>query len=80
MARLLQRVLDVWICEESKMAHSNLRLTDATFSSQLIQTSGGLRSRLVVLTDSKNVGIAVGISFLSCILAEIYVVSCLLPV
>jgi len=33
-----------------------------------------------VLPDLKNMGIAVGISLLSCIEAEIYVISYLLPV
>ena len=32
---LLRRLLGVWICEKSKMAHINLRLTDAMFNSQL---------------------------------------------
>ena len=29
--RLLRRLLDVWICEESYMMHINLRLMDANF-------------------------------------------------
>ena len=57
------------------MALSYLRLTDNIFDSQLIHTSGGLRSGLVVLPDRENMGIAVGISLLSCIEAEINVMS-----
>ena len=52
--RLLRRLLDVWICEELKMAHINLRLTDAMFNSQLIYTSGSLRSCLVMSPDPKT--------------------------
>jgi hypothetical protein len=46
----------------------------------LIRTSGSVRSGLVVFPDPKNDDLAVGISLLSCIEAEIYVVSYLLPV
>ena len=61
------------------MALSNFWLTNDIFNSQLIHTSGGLRSSLVVLPDSKNMDIAVGISLLTCIEAEINVMF-LLPV
>ena len=39
-----------------------------------------LQSSLVVLPDLENIGIAVGISLLSCIRADLYVMSFLLPV
>jgi len=45
-----------------------------------ISTSGILRSTSVVLPDLENIGIAVEISLLSCMEAEIYVIYCLLPV
>ena len=56
------------------------RLMAAIFDIPLIRTLGSLRSSLVVLPDSEIVGIAVGISLLSCIRAEAYVISYLLPV
>ena len=70
----------MWLCEESNKAHINLRLTDAIFDPQLIHVSGSLRSGLVALPDPETMGIAVGISILSCIQAETYVMSDLLPV
>jgi len=45
-----------------------------------IRTSGILRSTSVVLPNLENVGIAVGISLLSCMEADIYVILYLLPV
>jgi len=45
-----------------------------------ISTSDSLRSSLVVSPYLKNMGITVGISFLSCIEAEVCVISNLLPV
>ena len=51
----------MWSCRESKKALSNFRLTNDVVNSQLIHTSGGLCSSLVVLPDPENMGIAVGI-------------------
>ena len=62
------------------MAPSNFRLTDDIFNSQLIQTSGGVRSSLVVYPDPESMGIAVEISLLTCTEADIYVMLFLLPV
>ena len=42
--RLLRELLHVWSFQESKMALCNFRLTDDIFKSQLIHTSGGLRT------------------------------------
>ena len=44
------------------------------------RTSDSLPTSLSVLPDPENVGIAVGIAFLSCIRAKTYVISYLLPV
>jgi len=52
----------------------------AIFDFSQIRTSVILMSTLVVLPDLENIGMAVGISFLSCIKTEICVVSYLLPV
>jgi len=56
------------------------RLMAAIFDLSLIRTSDSLRSSLVVSPDLENMGIAVGISLLSCIEAEICVISYLLLV
>ena len=48
--------------------------------SSQIHTSSSLRSSLIVLPDSENMGVAFEILLLSCIRAEIYVISYLLPV
>ena len=53
--------------------HINFRLMAAIFSFQHTQTLDSLCSSLVVLVDLGNMDIAVGILFLSCIQAEIYV-------
>ena len=58
-----------------KMAHTNFRVTDAIFSSQLVHTSGSLCSSLVVLPDPENMGVAVGISLLSCAQVELRVLT-----
>ena len=50
------------------------------FDFPLIRSLGSLRSSLVVVPDAENISIAVGISLLSRIRAEIYVISYLLPV
>ena len=71
---------DVWICKPSKMAHSNCPWTDAIFYSQPIQTSGSFRSGLVVLIFPENMSKAVVKSLISCIKAEIHVISYQLPV
>jgi len=39
-----------------------------------IRTSGILRSTVVVLPNLENVGIAVGISLLSCIVTELHLI------
>jgi len=52
----------------------------AIFDVRHTQTSDYICTNLVVLPDPKNMGMAVEISLLSCILAEIYVTSCVLPV
>jgi len=43
-------------------------------------TLGSIPSSLSVLLDPGNMGVAIGILLLSCIRAEIYVISYLLPV
>ena len=78
--RLLQKQLDVWISKEAELALSNFQLTNDIVNSQLIHTLGGLRSSLVVLPDPENIGITVGISFISCIQDKIYIISSALPV
>ena len=55
------------------MALSNFRLTNDIVISQLIQTSGGLRSSLVVWPDPEDMDITVGISLSTCIEAGIHV-------
>ena len=57
-----------------------LRLMAAIFDFRHTQMSNSLATSLSVVPDPENVGIAVGIPLLSCIRAEIYVISCLLPV
>jgi len=52
----------------------------AIFDFSLIRTSDSLWGSLVVSPDLENMGIAVEISLLSSIEAEIYVISYLLPV
>jgi hypothetical protein len=52
----------------------------AIFDISLIRTWGSVRGSLVVLPDLENMGLAVGISFLLCIEAEIHVIFYLLPV
>ena len=59
--RLLRKLVDVWICKELMMAHIYFQLTDTISNSELIHTSGSLRSSLVVYPDPGNIGIAVGI-------------------
>ena len=60
------------------LCHIYFRL-QATISDFLqIHTSSSLCSSLVLLPDPENMGIAVGISLLSCIEADIYVMSILL--
>ena len=55
------------------MVLSNFWLTDDILNLQLIYALGGLRSSLVVQSDPENRAIAVGISLLTCIEAEIRV-------
>ena len=52
---------------------ANLHLTPTPMSKSIHTT-------YVKLLDPENMGIGVGILLLSCIPAEIYVISCLLPV
>ena len=47
---------------------------------QRTKTSDSIQTSLIVLPDPENMGIAVGISLLSRLRAEIYVISYLLPV
>jgi len=58
------------------------RLMAAIFGSQYAQTrmQDCIPSSISVLPDPRNIGVAVGISLLSCIRAEIYLISYLLPV
>ena len=56
------------------------RVQAAIFDFSQIHTPGSLRSCLIAWLDPENMGIVVGISLLSCIEAEIYVRSFLLPV
>ena len=53
---------------------------DAIFDFRHTQTSDSLPNSLSVLPDPENMGIAVGISLLTCIQAEAYVISYVLPV
>ena len=84
--RLLRILPDVWVCwnvwtnEELKMASVNRKLMYAVFDFSQVHTSSSLRSSLVLLPDPENMDGAVGTSLLSCIEAEIYVMSFLLPV
>jgi len=57
-----------------------LPVNGSHFYFSLIRTSDSLWSILVVSSYLENMGIAVGISFLSCIEAEICVISYLFPV
>jgi hypothetical protein len=52
----------------------------AIFNFSLIRTSGSVRGSLVMLPDLANMDMAVGISMLSCIQADIDVISYQLPV
>jgi len=52
----------------------------AIFDVRYTQTSEYIHTSLVVLPDPENMGVAVGISLLSCIPAEIHVFSYVLPV
>ena len=63
-----------------KMASVNRKLICAIFDSLQIHTLGSLRSGIALLPDPENKGLAVGISLLSCMEAEIYVMSFQFPV
>jgi len=52
----------------------------AIFDFQHARTYDSIPSSLYMLRDTGNLGVAVGISLLSCIWADIYVMSYLLPV
>jgi len=52
-----------------------LRLMAAIFDLRHAQTWNRIPSSLSVLSDPGNVGVAVGMSLLSCVRAEIYVIS-----
>ena len=56
------------------------RLMAAIFDFRRAQTLDNTPTSLFVLPDPENIGIAVGISLLSWLKAEIYVISYLLPV
>ena len=62
------------------MSHNYFWLMAAIFDFKHTQTSDSIPTSLCMLPDPKNMGIAVGISLLSCTEAEIYVMSYLLPV
>ena len=78
--RLVRKLPDVWTYEKLNMAAVNRKLMYAVLDSSQIHTSSSLRSSLVLLPDPENMDIAVGISLLSCIQADICVISHLLPV
>ena len=52
----------------------HFRSIAAIYDFQHTQTSDSILSSLFVLSDPENVGVAVGISLLSCLRAEIYVI------
>jgi len=56
----------------------HFRLQAAIFDILLTLTKDGIRTSAVMLLDLKNIGIAVGIVLISCVKAEIYVISYLL--
>ena len=56
------------------------RLMAAIFDFRHPQTSNSIHTSLSVLPDPENMGTAVGISLLSCVGAELFVMSFLLPV
>jgi hypothetical protein len=62
------------------LCHIYFRLQTAVNHSSLINTSGSFHSIIVVLPDLNNMCLAVGISLLMCIEAEMYVISYLLLV
>ena len=78
--RLLRKLPDVRTHEELKMAAIYRKLICAIFDSSQIHTTNCLCTSPVLLPDPKNMGIAVGMSLLSCIEAEICIISYLLPV
>ena len=69
----LRKLPDVWTNEEIKMASVDRKLMYPIyiFDYSQIHTSSSLRNSLVLLPDPINMGIAVGISSLSSIEAEI---------
>jgi len=58
----------------------HFRFMAVIFDSPLTHTSDSIHTSLVVLPDTENMGIAVGISLLSRIQAEINIISYALPV
>ena len=62
------------------LCHIYFRLQATVFEFSEIHTSDSSRSSLIMYFDPENMAIAVGISLLSCIRAEIYVISSLLLV
>ena len=78
--RLLRKLPDVWTSEEIKMVSINRKLLYPVFDNSQIYTSSSLRNSLVLLLDPVNMSLAVGISLLSSIEAEIHVISYQLPV
>jgi len=52
----------------------------AIFDLRLIPTSHSIDTGPIVFLDLENVGVAVGISLISCVEAEIYAIVYLLPV
>ena len=70
----------MWTNEELKMTSVNRKLIYAILDSSQIHTSSSLRSSLVLLLDPENIGIAVGVSLLSSVLAEVYDITYVLAV
>ena len=80
MTRLERRLPDLWISCELRMSSVNRKLLSAILDFRHTQTSDSIPTSLVVSLDPENMGIAVGISLLSCIEADISVVLYSLPV
>ena len=80
---LRRELPDVWTNEELNMGFVNRKLKYAIFHSSQIHTSSSLRSISVCVArpgNHENMGWAVRISLLSCLEAEIYIMSFVLPI
>jgi hypothetical protein len=69
---LLRELPDIWISQELQMVSGYLKLICAIFDSSRIHTSMSLRGSLLLLPDRENRIIAIGMSLLSCIEAELH--------